>query len=199
METVPQEGGGLTMAFTCTLPEKALVLGASVACDGVCLTVVEARSEGGVMRVRMDVSHETIACSTLSDLQVGDQLNLEAALCAGDALGGHIVSGHVDGRGVVRMMEKVEEDGTHWRLVVEVPDAVRGFVAVKGSVAIDGVSLTINAVEDRGQKTWIRMNIIPHTFEQTTLGSLKVGSAVNVEADMLARYAARQQEVLCQS
>lgn len=158
-------------------------LGASISHSGVCLTVVEKQS--GWFAV--EVSGETLSKTTLGSWAAGTRINLERATRAGDELGGHIVSGHVDGLGEV--VEVTPEGGSH-RIVVEAPDPLHRFIAAKGSITVDGVSLTVNSVDGRR----FSLNIIPHTWEATTLGALKAGAAVNLEIDMLARYLARWQE-----
>ncbi len=163
-------------------------LGASISHGGVCLTVVEkgSRPEGGGW-FAVEVSGETLDKTTLGEWSAGTSVNLERATRVGDELGGHIVSGHVDGLGTV--VEITPEGGSH-RIVIEAPAPLHRFIAAKGSITVDGVSLTVNAVDGRR----FGLNIIPHTWEATTLGALKVGSAVNLEIDMLARYLARWQE-----
>ncbi len=161
----------------------SLPLGASVAHAGCCLTVVDK----GADWYAVEVSAETLASSTLGDWRPGHRINLERPTRAGDELGGHIVSGHVDGVGEVLSVEV--EGGSH-RLSVRAPAPLHRFIAAKGSIALDGVSLTVNAVEDET----FEVNIIPHTWEVTTLGALKAGARVNLEIDMLARYLARWQE-----
>ena len=158
-------------------------LGASISHSGACLTVVEKQS--GWFAV--EVSGETLSKTTLGSWAAGTRINLERATRAGDELGGHIVSGHVDGLGEV--VEVTPEGGSH-RIVVEAPDPLHRFIAAKGSITVDGVSLTVNSVDGRR----FSLNIIPHTWEATTLGALKAGAAVNLEIDMLARYLARWQE-----
>ena len=158
-------------------------LGASISHSGVCLTVVEKQS--GWFAV--EVSGETLSKTTLGSWGAGTRINLERATRAGDELGGHIVSGHVDGLGEV--VEVTPEGGSH-RIVVEAPDPLHRFIAAKGSITVDGVSLTVNSVDGRR----FSLNIIPHTWEATTLGALRAGAAVNLEIDMLARYLARWQE-----
>lgn len=158
-------------------------LGASISHAGCCLTVVE-KADGWFA---VEVSGETLDKTTLSRWQAGDRVNLERAAKLGDEMGGHVVSGHVDGLGTVVSIEPV--GGSH-RVVVEAPAPLHRYIAAKGSITVDGVSLTVNAVEDRR----FDLNIIPHTWEATTLGSLKVGDPVNLEIDMLARYLARWQE-----
>ena len=158
-------------------------LGASISHSGCCLTVVE-KAEGWFA---VEVSGETLDKTTLGNWGKGTPVNLERATKVGDELGGHIVSGHVDGLGTV--VEIRPEGGSH-RITIEAPQPLHRFIAAKGSITVDGVSLTVNTVE--GQR--FGLNIIPHTWEATTLGALKVGDAVNLEIDMLARYLARWQE-----
>lgn len=158
-------------------------LGASVSHSGVCLTVVE-KAEGWFA---VEVSGETLDKTTLGSWAAGTSVNLERATKVGDELGGHIVSGHVDGLGVVATI--TPEGGSH-RLVIEAPAPLHRFIAAKGSITVDGVSLTVNSVDGRR----FGLNIIPHTWEATTLGALTPGAAVNLEIDMLARYLARWQE-----
>jgi riboflavin synthase len=155
-------------------------IGASVACSGVCLTVV---SKGGDW-FAVDASAETLSCTTLGTWVPGTRINLERALRVGDELGGHIVSGHVDGVGQIVAREP---EGESVRLVFEVPQSLSRFIARKGAVALDGVSLTVNDVVDRR----FGINLIPHTQKMTTFGSATVGSMINVEIDVLARYVAR--------
>jgi riboflavin synthase len=163
--------------------EAAPALGASIACAGCCLTVVET----GPGRFAVDASAETLSLTTLGAWMPGTRVNLERALKVGDELGGHIVSGHVDG--LARLVSVSPEGGSH-RLVIEAPEALARFIAPKGSVALDGVSLTVNSVEGRR----FGVNIIPHTWSATTLGGLQPGQAMNLEIDMLARYVARLTE-----
>jgi riboflavin synthase len=160
-----------------------LDLGASVSHAGCCLTIVE-KGEGWFA---VEVSGETLSKTTLGDWAVGGRVNLERAARVGDELGGHIVSGHVDGVGEVVLVE--EEGGSH-RVRIRVPRPLHRFIAPKGSITVDGVSLTVNEVED----DVFGVNLIPHTWDVTTLGGLKTGSRVNIEIDMLARYLARWRE-----
>ena len=155
-------------------------LGASIACSGPCLTVVEK----GAGWFAVEASAETLSRTTLQDWAVGTRINLERALCVGDEIGGHIVSGHVDG--VARILDSRPE-GDSVRLDVEVPDELKGFVAAKGSIALDGVSLTVNAVDG----AQFGVNIISHTRAHTTFGDRSSGDRVNLEIDMLARYVGR--------
>ena len=158
-------------------------LGASISHAGCCLTVVET-GEGWFA---VEVSGETLSRTTLGAWKTGDGVNLERAARLGDEMGGHVVSGHVDGLG--RVLSITPEGGSH-RIEVEAPEPLHRFIAPKGSITVDGVSLTVNAVEGRV----FSLNIIPHTWEVTTLGRLQPGDAVNLEIDMLARYLARWQE-----
>lgn len=155
-------------------------LGASVACCGCCLTVVEK----GPGWLAFEASGETRRLTTLGTWSEGTAVNLERALKAGDELGGHIVSGHVDG---LAELTGREQEGDSLKLTFQAPENLAPFIAAKGSVTLDGVSLTVNTVDGRS----FTVNIIPHTQEQTTLGRLSVGAAVNLEIDMLARYVAR--------
>lgn len=158
-------------------------LGASISHAGCCLTV----TEKGPGWFAVEVSGETLSKTTLGAWREGDPVNLERAAKLGDELGGHIVSGHVDGLG--RVVSVTPEGGSH-RIDIEAPAPLHRYIAAKGSITVDGVSLTVNAVE--GQV--FGLNIIPHTWEATTMGGLKAGEAVNLEIDMLARYLARWQE-----
>jgi len=166
---------------------ESTAIGDSIAVSGVCLTVT--RIEGQVFQV--DVSNESLACTTLGDKQAGDTVNLEAALKAGDPLGGHLVSGHVD---TVGQLLQTSADDSSTRMVFSLPSALAALVAAKGSITIEGVSLTVNSVESSGVEETFAVNLIPHTLEQTTLGQIIPGDKVNLEIDMLARYIARQLE-----
>lgn len=158
-------------------------LGASISHAGCCLTV----TEKGAGWFAVEVSNETLSKTTLGAWKTGDGVNLERAAKLGDEMGGHVVSGHVDGLG--RVVSITPEGGSH-RIEIEAPAPLHRYIAAKGSITVDGVSLTVNAVE--GQV--FSLNIIPHTWDVTTLGRLKVGDPVNLEIDMLARYLARWQE-----
>ncbi|MCV0413695.1 MAG: riboflavin synthase [Brevundimonas sp.] len=158
-------------------------LGASISHAGCCLTVVEK----GPGWFAVEVSNETLSKTTLGAWKAGDGVNLERAAKLGDEMGGHVVSGHVDGLG--RIVSITPEGGSR-RIEVEAPAPLHRYIAAKGSITVDGVSLTVNAVQDRV----FSLNIIPHTWEATTLGRLNPGDPVNLEIDMLARYLARWQE-----
>jgi riboflavin synthase len=155
-------------------------IGASIACSGACLTVVE-KGEGWFAA---DVSAETLSCTTLGDWKVGSPVNLERPLTANAELGGHMVSGHVDGVGTLRA---VKPEGDSKRFTFAAPKDLMRYIAAKGSVAVDGVSLTVNEVDD----TSFGVNIIPHTQAQTTFGAMVQGTRVNLEIDLVARYVAR--------
>ena len=161
-------------------------LGASISCSGVCLTVVD-KGEGWFA---VDVSGETLSRTARGAWTPGRRLNLERAMKLGDELGGHIVTGHVDG---VAEVVGVEPDGDSRRIAIRVPPDLAPFLAPKGSVTVDGVSLTVNAVEDGADATVFTINLIPHTQGATTLGALEPGRAVNIEIDVLARYLRRMQ------
>lgn len=173
-------GGDTTYVIETDLDLGDLALGASIACSGVCLTAID----HGVNWFAVQASTETLLRSTLKDWRVGSRINLERALRAGDELGGHIVSGHVDA--VAEIVEQ-RKDGDSERFAFRVPDEFARAVAPKGSVALDGVSLTVNEV----QGNRFGVNIIPHTLAHTTFGAAKVGDRINFEIDMLARYVAR--------
>ncbi len=158
-------------------------IGASIACDGICLTAV-ALGEGWF---DVDISAESVGVTTAQFWQAGQQINLERALKVGDELGGHIVSGHVDGMAEIVAM-RPEGDST--RMTFRAPEALARFIAPKGSVALNGTSLTVNEVEGRD----FGVNMIPHTQEVTTWGEARPGDRVNLEIDTLARYVARLQE-----
>jgi riboflavin synthase len=176
--SIAERGGDLELAIDASaLDRSRIAIGDSVSVQGVCLTAT--RIEGPVFRA--DVSRETLAKTTLGALQSGARVNLEPSLRAGDALGGHLVSGHVD---AVGRLTRVQEDARSRRLQFELPEALMRFVAPKGSICIDGVSLTVNEVEGRR----FEVNIIPHTSDVTTLGGLSSGDSVNVEIDVIARY-----------
>jgi riboflavin synthase len=165
-----------------------VAIGASICCSGVCLTVVD--KEKG--RFAVDVSAESLSRSGLADWAEGTRVNLERSLKLGDEMGGHIVSGHVDGMG--RVVD-VTAEGDSKRLTFAVPGDLARFIAEKGSVAIDGVSLTVNRVWTEGGEHLFGVNIIPHTQTVTTFGELRTGDRVNLEIDMLARYVARLAEI----
>ncbi|HYB08588.1 MAG TPA: riboflavin synthase [Alphaproteobacteria bacterium] len=181
VRSVEQAASGDTrFAFTTRYEMASIALGASIACSGACLTVVEK----GADWFAVEVSGETLARTTLGTWAVGRAVNLERSLRLGDELGGHLVSGHVDG--VARIVEIIPEGGS-MRLMFEVAAGLAKFVASKGSVAIDGVSLTVNEVDG----AFFGVNIIDHTRRVTSFGEVAVGDRVNLEVDILARYVAR--------
>jgi riboflavin synthase len=171
---------GLRLAVAPPFPVAELALGESVAVSGACLTVV--KMEGRAFQV--EVSPETLARSTLASKKVGDRVNLERALRLGDRLGGHLVTGHVDGLGVLKERRQGPE---HLELTFEMPASLAPLVIEKGSIAVDGVSLTVNSVTG----TAFSVNIIPYTAKDTNLDGLKVGDRVNLETDIIGKYVAR--------
>jgi riboflavin synthase len=180
----PRQGAGgadvrLVVGFR-AIERARLELGASICVDGVCLTVAEL----GTDSFAADVSGETLRVTTLGGKRAGSRVNLEPSLRAGDALGGHWVSGHVDG---VAEVVATERDARSLQVHIEAPRPLARYIARKGSVTLDGVSLTVNAVDD----TRFSINLIPHTLEATTLGALAKGSRLNLEIDLLARYVER--------
>ncbi|MEM7497297.1 MAG: riboflavin synthase [Pseudomonadota bacterium] len=183
--------GDTRVEIACTRPEADIEIGASIACSGVCLTVVAKGTRNGRSWFAINASAETRALSTLKHWAVGTKVNLEPSLRVGDELGGHIVSGHVDGLGRITGIRP--EGGSH-RVDILAPAALGPFLARKGSVAVDGISLTINAVEDTAEGTIFGINVIPHTWSVTNLADAGEGSEVNLEIDLLARYAARLAE-----
>ena len=185
--------GDLRVVIACPLDPATIAIGASIACSGVCLTVVERGGTAGDAWFAVDVSGETIACTVPDQWTQGRRLNLEPALRLGDELGGHIVTGHVDAVGQIVAATQV---GGSWQLIVAAPATIAPFIAAKGSITVDGVSLTVNAVTDQSDgAVHFMLNIIPHTGEVTTLGSLKAEDAVNLEIDVLARYLQRMQSL----
>jgi riboflavin synthase len=171
---------GIALTIATTYDTAGIALGASIGCSGPCLTVVAV--EPGAFSV--EASAETLACSTMGDWTEGTPVNLERALKVGDELGGHIVSGHVDG--VARLVDRRPE-GESVRFVIEAPAALMPYIAAKGSVALDGVSLTVNEVaNDR-----FGVNLIPYTLAHTSLGEARSGQRFNLEIDPIARYVAR--------
>jgi riboflavin synthase len=176
--------------FTITMLPRAgehpLVVGASVAHDGCCLTITEhGCNDQGMWWYGVDISSHTLAHTTLGLWRVGRSMNLERALRMGDELGGHMVSGHVDG---VATLEAMRDEGEVRHYTIRAPEALMGFIANKGSVALDGTSLTVTWVEGE----CFGLTLIPHTLRVTTWGEKKIGDALNIEIDLLARYAARR-------
>lgn len=165
-----------------TLPMGDVALGDSIALNGACMTVVEKTADG----FTVDVSRESL--NLTAGLDLPGEINLEKALTLAERIGGHLVSGHVDGLGTVRKFEPV---GESWELVVQAPKALAKYLAYKGSIVVNGVSLTVNRVEDVADGCLFSINLIPHTIQVTTLKHLKVDSRVNLEIDLIARYVER--------
>ena len=185
--------GDLHAVIACPYDPDQIAIGASIACSGVCLTVVEKGGQAGDAWFAVDISGETVSRTAQDMWAAGRKLNLEQALRLGDELGGHIVTGHVDAVGRVTSREEV---GGSLHIAVTTPAELSPFVAPKGSITVDGVSLTVNAVDDHADGTCtFHLNIIPHTAEVTTLGRLKAGDAVNLEIDVLARYLQRMEKL----
>jgi riboflavin synthase len=182
-----EQRGDLRLRIGTSYDLASVDMGASIACSGVCLTVVDK----GADWFAVDVSGETLS-RTAGDWVAGMPLNLERSLRVGDELGGHIVTGHVDG---VATVVDVRPDGASLRIGFALPRSLGRYVAEKGSIAIDGVSLTVNDVRDDEEGTQLAVNIIPHTAELTTLGALAAGGRVNVEIDVLARYLGRMEQL----
>lgn len=180
--------GGLTrLRVACAYDPAGIALGASIAHNGVCMTVVDVGARGPGAWYDIDAAAETLAVTTAGQWRVGTKLNLERALKIGDELGGHLVSGHVDG--VARLAARKDFDGmAHFDIVA--PHALAKFIAEKGSVALDGTSLTVNKVDGDA----FSILLIPHTLAVTTWGSRKAGDDINIEVDVMARYAARLSE-----
>ena len=185
------EQGDRRVVVRCGYDLSDVTIGASIACSGACMTVVDK----GADWFAADVSGESVSKTAAGMWDADRRLNLERALKLGDELGGHIVTGHVDGVGTV--VGVCEEGGSH-RVGIRVPDDIAPFIAPKGSVTVDGVSLTVNTVRDAaetGDGTHFSVNIIPHTWSVTTLGGLATGRQVNIEIDVLARYLKRMRDV----
>lgn len=176
--------GDTRFEFATAYDMDTVDIGASIACNGVCLTVIERSRDDQGNWFAVQASAETLSKTTLGAWTEGTVVNFERAMKVGDELGGHIVSGHVDG---VATVASISDEGESKRYVFEAPQELKKFVAAKGSVALDGVSLTVNEVED-GR---FGINVIPHTQQVTTFGLYRPGDRVNMEIDMLARYVAR--------
>jgi riboflavin synthase len=184
-----QQRGDLRVRITCPFDPDSIAIGASIACSGVCLTVVKRGGEAGDAWFCVDVSAETLSRTARDTWAEGASLNLEPSLKLGDELGGHIVSGHVDAVGSIVSRES---EGDSIRLTIDAPRELAPFIAAKGSIAVDGVSLTVNEVVDQpGGAVRFGLNVIPHTAAVTTLGALAEGDEVNLEIDTVARYLQR--------
>jgi riboflavin synthase len=180
----PRAAGLARLKIACSYNPGDIGIGVSIACSGVCLTVVACGRDAGRAWFAVDAAAETLRLTTVGRWRSGSRVNLERALKLGDELGGHLVAGHADGIATLIAREDFSEMA---RLAFRAPAALARFIAAKGSVAIDGVSLTVNEVAR--SKFWVL--IIPHTLKVTTLGTLATGDAVNLEVDLMARYAAR--------
>jgi riboflavin synthase len=181
-EVVQRKGGQFTIRSV--YDPASIAVGASIACDGVCLTATTIAADGKGARFTVDVSNESLSKTTLEGWGAGHRINLERALRAGDELGGHLVSGHVDG---LAKIVDVRTDGESRRFTFEAPEHLAMYIAPKGSVALDGTSLTVNEVSG----TRFGCNLIPHTLTATTWGAKSAGDTVNLEIDQFARYMAR--------
>ena len=179
--------GDTTIKLATKYDPAAIAIGASIACSGACLTVIGKGGKEGDAWFSVEASAETLAKTTLGAWAVGTRVNLERSLRVGEEIGGHIVSGHVDGVGEV---VSVVPEGDSTRVRIRAPKQLAKFIAPKGSIAIDGTSLTVNEVDGNT----FGVNIIPHTAKVTTWGGVKAGDKVNIEIDMLARYLARLKE-----
>jgi riboflavin synthase len=185
--------GDWRVRIAAPLDPARIDIGASIACSGVCLTVVDRGGAAGDAWFDVDVSGETVSRTVAGMWHAGRRLNLEPSLRMGDELGGHIVTGHVDSIGEV---VKVAREGGSWQVAIRARAEMSPFIAEKGSITVDGVSLTVNDVRDRPDGTCdFLLNIIPHTASVTTLGDLAEGDSVNLEIDVLARYLKRMQSL----
>jgi riboflavin synthase len=184
-----EQRGDLRLVIGTAYDMGSVAIGASIACSGVCLTVVD-KADGWFA---VDASAETVSRTAADMWSAGNRLNLERALKVGDELGGHIVTGHVDGVGTIVTSEEV---GDSWKVVIAAPPVLAPYIAAKGSITVDGVSLTVNEVTDQHDGTaHFMLNIIPHTAAMTTLDELPTGRQVNLEIDVLARYLKRLEEL----
>ena len=180
-------GTDLRLDIESVYDPAGIAMGASIACSGVCLTVIEKGTDGGKHWFAVEVSPETLSLTTLGKWGEGTAINLERAMKLGDEFGGHIVSGHVDGVGEILSATPVGDKWGSTKFVFRAPAKLLRYIAAKGSVALNGVSLTVNEVSGES----FAVNIIPHTLKETTFGKAQAGDPVNIEIDMLARYVAR--------
>lgn len=188
-----REQGDLRAVIACPYDPAGIAIGASIACSGVCLTVVERGGEAGDAWFAVDISGETVSRTAPGQWVAGRKLNLEQALKLGDELGGHIVTGHVDAVG--RVASRAEVGGS-LHVKITAPAEIALYIATKGSITVDGVSLTVNALDDHADGSCdFHLNLIPHTAYVTTLGDLREGDAVNLEIDVLARYLQRMEKL----
>lgn len=184
-----EQRGDLHVRIACGYDTATIDIGASIACSGACMTVVEL----GPDWFAVDISGESVSRTAPDRWVAGRRLNLERSLKVGDELGGHIVTGHVDGVGTA---VSVSVEGDSHRLEIRAPAELAGYLAPKGSISVDGISLTVNSVDDQPDgSTIFGLNIIPHTFAVTTLGQIKEGDGVNLEIDVLARYLGRMEQL----
>ena len=184
-----EQRGDLRLTIGCAYDLAGVDLGASIACSGVCLTVVDK----GADWFAVDVSAETASCTAAGRWREGARVNLERALCLGDELGGHLVTGHIDG---VATVVGTCPEGASRKIDLGAPADLGPYIAIKGSITLDGVSLTVNDVRDADDgTTHFAVNIIPHTAQHSTLGALQAGSQLNLEIDVLARYLKRMTDV----
>lgn len=191
--TKVEQRGDLRLRIAAPLDPARIDIGASIACSGVCLTVVDRGGSEGDAWFDVDVSAESVSRTRKGLWQEGARINIEPSLRVGDELGGHIVTGHVDSVGQVVISKR---EGDSWRVAIRARAEMAPFIAEKGSITVDGVSLTVNDVRDRPDGPCdFALNIIPHTGEVTTLGDLGVGDEVNLEIDVLARYLKRMQSL----
>ena len=191
-----EQRGDLRVTISCPFDPESIAIGASVACAGVCLTVVDRGGAPGAAWFSVDVSAETVSRTAKGMWQEGRRINLEPSLRLGDEMGGHIVSGHVDAVGRIADWEPV---GDSTRLTVRAPAELAPVIAAKGSITVDGVSLTVNEVADRDDGSVdFDLNVIPHTAEVTTLGEIAQGAEVNLEIDTVARYLQRLESLRAQ-
>ncbi len=182
-----KQQGDTWLKIGCSYDPSTIAEGASICCSGACLTALEREADGERSWFSVEASQETLDKTTLGKWQVGTKINLERSLCLGDELGGHLVSGHVDGVGTITA---ITPEGASQRFQFKAPDELARFIAPKGSIALNGTSLTVNEVEGAE----FGVNLIPHSLEVTTWGNAQVGDQINIEIDMLARYVARLAE-----
>ncbi len=188
IRTVTAQTNNLSrIEIACAYDAASIALGASISCSGICLTVVGVKATGERTIFAVDAAAETLRVTTAGQWRAGTKLNLERSLRAGDELGGHIVSGHIDGLAEIVSREDMKDQA---RFVLRAPKQLARFIASKGSVTLDGVSLTVNDVSN----DQFSVHIIPHTLAVTTLGAAKAGGTLNLEIDVMARYAARLME-----
>ncbi len=188
-----EKRGDLRIVIDCGYDVDTIAIGASIACSGACMTVVDKGRDDAQSWFAIDMSAESVDRTANGLWREGARLNLERAAKLGDELGGHIVTGHIDGVGEI---VSAEAEGDSTRVKIRVGDDIARFVAPKGSIAVDGISLTVNEVEDGQDGTIFGLNIIPHTAEVTTLAQIEPGRQVNLEIDILARYLKRMNDYI---